>query len=199
MTPLEIGKAYDQIADRWDSDRFNRNNGIVQHERAIGFAEKRRTALDVGCGSSGRLIDLLIAHGFEVDGVDISKEMLARAERRHPGVKFYHEDICTWEIPRTYDFITAWDSIWHVPLALHEHVLKKLFASLNSGGVCIFSAGGLDSADEMTDSYMGPEIYYATLGVPRLLKVVSEVSCICRHLEYDQYPENHVYLIVQKT
>jgi hypothetical protein len=29
--------------------------------------------------------------------------------------------------------------------------------------------------------------------------VLSEAGCICRHLEYDQYPESHLYLIAQKA
>lgn len=198
MNPHATGRAYDRIADRWDSDAFDRLNGIAQHRRAIAFLDSRRTALDVGCGSSGRFIDLLTASGLKVEGIDISGQMLARARRRHPDIVFYHEDICAFAIPKTYDFITAWDSIWHVPLAQHEQVLKKLLTSLNSGGICIFTAGGLDSAEEKIDACMGPEIYYSALGVPRLLTVMTEAGCRCRHLEYDQHPEKHVYLIAQK-
>jgi len=36
------------------------------------------------------------------------------------------------------------------------------------------------------------------LGIPALLKIIDRCGCVCRHLEYDQYPENHLYLIVQK-
>jgi len=199
MKPEDLGRAYDLIADKWDSPEFNKKNGIDQHKRALAFLENRRSALDVGCGCSGRLIDRLINYRFEVEGVDISQEMLKRASKRHPAVDFHFEDICTWEIPGTYDFITAWDSIWHVPLAEHESVLSKLFLSLNTGGVCIFSEGGLDESDEMRDSYMGPEVYYSSLGIPRTLELISESGCICRHFEYDQYPELHVYYIVQKA
>ncbi len=77
--------------------------------------------------------------------------------------------------------------------------MLKLMTSLTTGGVFIFSAGGLDAAAEHRDSSMGPEVHYSTLGIPGILNVVMEAACVCRHLEFDQYPENHLYLIVQKV
>ena len=199
MTPHQIGKAYDEIADLWDREKFLNDNGIAQHKRAIAFTDKRGTTLDVGCGGNGRIIDLLLEEGFSPEGLDVSDEMIDRARKRHPHVTFYHYDICSWQPVRGYDFITAWDSIWHVPLENHESVLIKILSSLNQGGVCIFSAGGLDEASDHTDDYMGPEVYYSSLGIPKLLDVISNSGCVCRHLEYDQYPELHLYLIVQKA
>ena len=54
MNPTEIGASYDQIAERWDGDEFDRTNGISLHERALTFLEHGAMALDVGCGCSGR-------------------------------------------------------------------------------------------------------------------------------------------------
>ncbi len=185
MTPREIAKSYDQLAEQWNSDEFPRDNGIEQHKRAIAFLKERRHALDIGCGSSGRIIDLLINDGL--------------AKQRHPNVTFHHADICEWEFPRKYDFISAWDSIWHLPLAQQEPVLKKILHGLTSDGICIFTTGGLDAPSEKVDSAMGPQMYYSVLGIPNLLKLISESGGICRHLEYDQYPELHLYVIAQRT
>jgi len=198
MKPEEIGQAYNSITHLWQSDKFNRTNGIAQHQRAVAFTQQQRTALDVGCGCTGRIIDLLIAEGFTTEGIDISAEMIRLAQQRHPQIRFYHQDICEWELPQRYDFISAWDSIWHVPLTQQEALLTKLFNGLNSGGVCIFSCGGTDVADDHTDNTMGPEVYYSTLGIPGFLNLIAASDCICRHLEYDQYPELHSYFIVQK-
>ncbi|MDJ0919059.1 MAG: methyltransferase domain-containing protein [Woeseiaceae bacterium] len=197
MTPDEIATSYDQLADHWNSDDFPRSNGIEQHERAIAFVEQRGNAIDIGCGSSGRLIDLLIESGFSVEGLDISPRMLVLAKQRHPGVEFHLADIRNWSFSKKYDLISAWDSIWHLPMADQEPVLTKILQGLNRGGVCIFTTGGRDAAEEKTDSAMGPPMYYSVLGIPRTLQVISENQCVCRHLEYDQHPEQHVYIIVQ--
>lgn len=46
---------------------------------------------------------------------------------------------------------------------------------------------------------MGPLMYYSVLGISRTIQVFAEACCTCRRLEYDQHPENHVDIIVQKT
>lgn len=198
MKPEDIGKAYNQITHLWQRKDFNHDNGIAQHQRAIAFVRNKGAALDVGCGCTGRFIELLFEKGFDVEGLDISSEMLQLVKEKHPNVTFFLADICEWEPPKKYDFITAWDSIWHIPLSQQQAVLAKLLSSLNSGGVCIFSFGGLDEPNEHVNSAMGPEVYYSTLGVTGFLKVISQSGCVRRHLEYDQYPELHTYIIAQR-
>lgn len=198
MDPIDVGCSYDQIASHWDSDQFPRDNGIAQHERAIAFTDLRGPALDIGCGSSGRVIDLLLEHGFSPEGLDISGKMIYLAQRRHPELTFHHADICKWQLPYPYDFISAWDSIWHVPLQAQERVLLKILAGLSPGGVAVFTVGGTEGPSETTNSQMGPPMYHGTLGIPRTLELIAEAGSVCRHLEYDQYPELHVYIICQR-
>ena len=199
MQPVEVAESYDKIAQRWASEEFNRANGISQHKRALQFATRAGNALDVGCGSSGRFIDLLTAEGFEIEGLDLSTEMIRLARLRHPDVVFHHADICTWNPSRDYDFITAWDSIWHIPLDRQALVLKKICGALRAGGVFIWTTGGLDGPEEKRDSAMGPPMYYSVLGISETLRIISEAGCVCRHLEYDQFPEKHVFAIAHKV
>ena len=88
--------------------------------------------------------------------------------------------------------------MWHVPLSDQEPVLTKLLAGLTKGGVCVFTFGGLDEPGELVDSAMGPRMYYASLGIPRTLQVIADSQCVCRHLEYDQHPESHAFVIAQR-
>ncbi|WP_235270492.1 MULTISPECIES: hypothetical protein [Halomonadaceae] len=76
--------------------------------------------------------------------------------------------------------------------------MTKLIGSLNKGGVLIFSFGGTEEPSEHTDSFMGPEVYYSTLGTNGFVSLLMKLGAVCRHLEYDQHPELHTYLIVQK-
>ena len=149
--------------------------------------------------STGRIIDLLRGEGFSPEGVDVSEQMIRLAKKRHPDIALYHDDICEWTNKETYDLISAWDSIWHIPLDQQEAVLTKLVSWLNPTGVLIFSFGGADQSGDHIDDFMGPNLYYSTLGVDGFLNVFLRLGCICRHLEYDQYPELHAYLIVQKS
>lgn len=198
MQPAEIAVSYDAIAHRWLEPRLE-NDGVRQHERALKFCRKQGgLALDVGCGCSGRFARLLTSHGYEVEGLDVSARMIALAKQRNPAVTFHHADICEWLASRQYDFITAWDSVWHVPLARSESVLRKLCGALTADGILIWTTGGHAGPEEKWDSLMGPPVYYSVLGIPKTLQVISDAGCVCRHLEYDQLPEKHVFLIAQR-
>lgn len=193
--------AYDSLADRWRDDAFNQVNGVPQHERALAFLEPGPDgwALNVGCGASTRLNGLIRQRGLQLEGIDVSARMLALAREADPAVLLHQADIRSWKLPRSYRFISAWDSIWHVPLADQRPLMLKLMRALEPGGVLIFSAGGLDTPGEHVDATMGPALTYSTLGIPGLLAVVADAGCVCRHLEFDQYPEQHLYIAVQKS
>lgn len=198
MNPSQIAASYDHIAHLWSEPRLA-ENGLPQHRHALRFAAEAGSAIDVGCGASGRFTALLLDQGYEVTGVDVSVEMLRRARERHPQVTFQLADLVTWEPPVNQAFITAWDCLWHLPQAEQRAILLRLGSALASQGVLIFSAGGLDAPEEKTDSAMGVSMYYATLGVPGYLAVLTEAGLVCRHLEYDQLPEKHIYFIAQKS
>lgn len=201
METRQTAANYDKLAHHWaGADGPGKSkNGLEQHERAIRLSRGSGHAIDIGCGSSGRIIDLLLSRGFKVEGLDFSTEMLALAKKKHPQVLFHHADICAWEPPRKYEFISAWDSIWHVPLDLHAAVLGKLCATLTPGGILIFTSAAVDVPGTVTNPFLGLPLYHASLGVPELLSLIDKFGCVCRHLEQDQFPEKHLYIIVQKS
>ena len=124
--------------------------------------------------------------------------MIALARKRHPQVQFYEADVSKWHFPKKYDFISAWDSTWHLPLHLQEPVLQKICDILVNDGIFIFTTGGFDTPHERSDSFMGIEGWLSVLGIPKTLGLLDRFGCVCRHLEYDQYPERHLYIIAQK-
>ena len=197
MQPSQVAESYDRIAHQWLDGHLD-GNGIALHEHALKFRPSGGRAIDLGCGCSGRFLKLLAARGYEIEGLDASARMIALARERLPGVRFEHADLCTWRPSKSYDFITAWDSLWHVPLAEAENVLRKIGSALAPGGVFITTTGGLDAPEEKQDSAMGPPMYYSVPGIHRTLQVLAECGCGCRHLEYDQLPEKHLCLIFQK-
>lgn len=196
-----IASAYDLLAEQWLDERFSKTDGIRQHKHALRFLEAGASgwALNVGCGCNTRFNALLREHGLRIEGIDISERMVSLARAADPDVCLHHADVCAWQPHRTYRFITAWDSIWHVRLEQQRPLMLKLCRALEVGGVFLFSAGGLDTPSEHTDSTMGPEVYYSTLGIPTLLDTINDANCVCRRLEFDQHPENHLCVVVQRT
>ena len=198
MTPKQIGQAYDQITHLWESDEFDWSNGIAQHQHALSFVISNHRALDIGCGCTNRIINLL-SHQFEhVEGIDISNQMLSIARAKRPDITFHHVDFVQWQSPHHYDFISCWDAFWHIPLADQPEALTKMLDLLAPGGVCIFSFGGLEEPDSHSNNYMGVTMAYATLGIKGYRRIISECRCIEQTLEFDQNGEKHCFMVIQK-
>ena len=219
MTPEETGKAYDTITHLWALPQFNQKNGITAYQKALSFLpqapqtaqdrvhsrapnegepQDRGYALDIGCGCTNRFVPIIESYGLTYEGIDVSNDMLAIAKSQLPAHTFHCADVCTFTLTKHYSFISAWDSFWHIPLTQQEPLLKKLMNHLNDEGVLLFSCGGTGESGEHTNKVMGPEVYYASLGLHRYLEILMKAGGFIRHVEFDQHPELHTIIIVQK-
>lgn len=198
MHPEDTADRYDRIAQWWQTQHQDSLYGVAQLEQAIKFTPKKHLAIDIGCGSSGRFLKVLGEHGFQAEGLDISVEMIDLAKALHPNNTFYREDISCWSPTKSYSLVVAWDSTFHLPLDMQEQVVKKLCDALEGYGVLMFTCGGGYRHSQVSGTFQGQNFEYSTLGVNDFLKILNEQNCTCLHLEYDQYPENHVYIIAQK-
>ena len=196
MTPAKIAANYDAIAHLWQRDTPE-SYGVAQLERAIRFCTNLEAALDVGCGSHGRFLTILQKHGFKTDGLDISPKMIALAKERSPDTVFHTADICEWEPLTKYDFVSAWDSTFHLPLESQAPVLTKLSRALRSKGVLLFTCGG-GPPSEIVGTFHNLEFGYSSLGINEFVRLLDTEGLSCVHVEYDQYPENHVFIIAVK-
>lgn len=196
MNPSLIGEKYDKIAAWWHERHENSDYGVGQIERAVSFRSEFGKALDVGCGSGGRIVRVLKKYGYEVTGLDVSVEMVRLASANHPQESFIHQDVCTWESTDRFDFIVAWDSIFHLPLANQRGVVKKLCRLLAEDGVLIYTFG--NASGEHTDKWQGDTFYYSSIGIDENVRVLMENGLTVLHLELDQYPEKHVCVICKK-
>ena len=196
IQPPDIGQQYDAIAEWWQDYHQDSDYGVAALERALGFAAKGRRALDVGCGAGGRLIRRLEARDFDVTGVDASAKMIELARRNHPNGRFVQADISDWESRETFDFILAWDSLFHLPLNQQAPVLTKLCTMLADRGILLYSFG--DDTGTHRDRWRGQEFHYSSIGVPKNLEILRANGMRLLHLERDQFPEAHVVAIAQK-
>ena len=198
MDSISIGEKYDKIASWWNEHHLDSDYGVAQVEKALAFTTHTETALDVGCGSGGRFIRRLESRGFKVTGVDASQEMIRLAKTNHPNSNFIQTDIQLWETDETFDFILAWDCLFHLPLRAQKPVLSKLCRRLKDGGVLIHSFGDA-TGDEHVDQWRGQEFQYSSIGISQNIQVMKDNGLSLLHLELDQFPESHVYSIAIKA
>lgn len=196
---MELGIKYDRIASWWNKEHYESDYGVAQLDKALAMLEFDRTGsncLDVGCGAGGRLLRRIVQSRLTVTGIDLSGQMIKIASANHPESAFIQGDICTWEPTESFDLILAWDSIFHLPLNMHEPVIRKLCGALNPGGLILYTFG--NAIGEHTDTWHGDQFYYSSLGIDRNISLLMESGLTIMRLDLDQYPQKHVCVIAQK-
>lgn len=197
MHPLETGKKYDKIATWWQQHHLQSNYGVEQLKKALQFIQTGGHALDVGCGAGGRMVRLLDEHGFSVTGIDVSEEMIRLAKSSHIDHIFLQADICEFEASHSFDFILAWDSIFHLPIEQHKPVLNKLCKLLSPYGILIYTFGNAIGSSESI--WREDTFAYSSIGINENLNTLIHNQVTPMHLELDQYPESHVLVIGKKN
>jgi len=130
--------AYRQAA-RWYDTIYGFKDYAAEAEslRAL-VAEARpgaRRLLDVACGTGEHLRHL--QESFEVEGIDISPEMLAVAREKLPGVPLHQADMCSFDLGRTFDAaICMFSAVGHLAdeAALNE-AIRRIARHMEPGGV----------------------------------------------------------------
>src|SRR5688500_9448170 len=102
MTPYtKSALVYDALFRRKDYRRASRSLAKTVKQ----FAPAAGSLLDVGCGT-GRHLEIL-RHRFRVEGLDLSREMLAVARRRCPGIRLHQGTFVHFELRRQFDVVTC--------------------------------------------------------------------------------------------
>jgi SAM-dependent methyltransferase len=109
-------------------------------------------ALDLGCGTGRHGTSYLLEKGLDVTGIDISPRSVAAAAESLPAGRFLVGDMATVELPAaSFDLVTAFYSIIHLPREEHAAVFARVAKWLRPGGYLICSLGGGERAGSGID------------------------------------------------
>ncbi|MFC1533172.1 class I SAM-dependent methyltransferase [Thermodesulfobacteriota bacterium] len=198
MNSNDLGENYNKIAEWWTNTQMQKPEyGMEYIRKAIRYAKNKSEVLDIGCGGTGRVIDELLKHDFEITGIDVSSEMIRLVQAKYPDISFLNEDFIEWDTKEHFDLIIAWDSIFHAPISLQKKVTIKMCDLLNPGGVLLFTGGSYSG--EASGKMEGVLLEYGTIGYRRYLDIVEEMKCKIILMEEDQYPAGHMVFIRQKN
>jgi SAM-dependent methyltransferase len=203
-----LGGKYDAVSEWWHRHHLHSTYGVPALEKALQFVQHPQYALDIGCGSGGRLLGRLEAKGCAVTGVDLSGEMLNIARSNHPGAVFHQLDFMDFTSDKLFDVILAWDSLFHLASAKQEAAVLKMCALLKEGGILLYTFGDAVGDHEslsfvMEDGTQAGRLDndlfpYGSIGIGGNLQALLKGGCTPVHLELDQFPFNHVYVIARK-
>ena len=117
--------------------------------------------LDLGCGP-GLPATRLLADRFEVTGVDISEAQLDAARRNVPDALFVRDDIVRIDFsPGSFDGVTAFYSIIHVPRDEHPHLFERVSRWLVPGGLFLATLGAGDDPDWFGE-WLGQPMFFSS-------------------------------------
>ena len=96
-----------------------------------------RTLLDVACGT-GKHIESL-RENFEVQGLDLNRELLEIGRKRCPDVSFHEADMTTFSLPDRFDVVGCFfSSIAYVQTVENlKKAVQRMAAHLNPGGLLL--------------------------------------------------------------
>jgi SAM-dependent methyltransferase len=77
----EFGQVFDDVAEAYDEVRPGYPDELVELAMERGGLEPGSRVLEIGCGT-GKLTELLAAHGLDVDAVEPGQNMVEAARRR---------------------------------------------------------------------------------------------------------------------
>ena len=176
MSARIVEAGYDSLAPR-----FGKWAARVEGdpwERFVDELEERlpqgASVLDLGCGGGRKTRRL--AERFEVTGVDISEEQLRLARAEVPGATFVHADFAELDFPPgSFDAVTAFYSIVHVPREQHRALFGRILRWLRPGGLFLVSLSHVGGPDHV-EEWLGVEMFFSGFDADTNRRLVREAG-----------------------
>jgi len=149
---------------------------LPELERFINLIKDKGNILDLGCGP-GHHSRVFVENGFNVEGVDLSTEMIAIAKKEVIGANFQVMDIIDLNFEReSFDGIWASASLLHIPKKNIKYVLKKLKGLLVKNGILYVSLKKGKGSEVLKDERFGGVdkfyVYYQSEDIEEILNNV---------------------------
>lgn len=164
----KISNAYDKMANVY----FEKYPIFdPQHKKLLDFVIPKlgTTAkiLDLGCGP-GIPYTKHLSERFDTTAVDFSESQINLAKKNAPNAKYILSDISNLKLKKeSFDLITAFYSLIHIPIKEQPKILKEVFGFLKRGGYFLSTVGytkwvgkeenWLNSGETMYWSHLGKE------------------------------------------
>lgn len=185
-----VSDGYDRIAERyldWSAGSPLRLRKIAELGAALAPASR---VLDLGCGAGAPLAPYLVERGHILKGIDGSRRQIELARRNEPRAVFSLADMTTVDYAaNSYDAVTAFYSITHVPRALHLPLLTRIHDWLVPGGL-LFASMGYDDVPSWTGDWLGSTMHFSHFDAATNLDLVEKAGFAIEHQEIAGEDEN---------
>jgi len=134
---------YDEIYASMDKDyaaEASKTHQLIQkyqHSRLMDKRSPGKSLLDVACGT-GLHADHLSKY-YQVEGLDLDRQMLSVAKKKHPNIRFQQGDMTDFDLGRQFDAIVClFSSIGYVKTKSRlQKAMRAMSRHLLPGGVLL--------------------------------------------------------------
>jgi SAM-dependent methyltransferase len=193
-----IGKRYDEWSGAGGKGERDRHLSILIEKLPSGAK-----VIDLGCGT-GELATKRLAHKFDVTGVDISQKLIELARQNIPNAVFIHADIAALDFPEnSFDAVTAFHSIIHMPRDEHAGLFKSIRGWLKPGGLFIASLSASGGEHGYEDNWLGAPMYWSGFDADTNKRLIEDAgmtiisATIQSDIEFDE-PVSFLWIMAQK-
>jgi SAM-dependent methyltransferase len=171
-----VQAAYDKLGPRFGEwgDEIEGDHWERFLDELVARLPPDARVLDLGCGDGSKFAHL--ARGFELVAVDLSKEQLRLARANVAWATLVHADFSELDFaPGTFDAVTAFYSVMHVPRDEHRALFGRIVGWLRPGGLFLASlshVGGPDRAYE----WLGVEMFFSAFDAETNRRLVREAG-----------------------
>lgn len=205
MTP--VFDSYAQYYDLLYQDKDYAGESEYISDQIRNRSAQAESILELGCGT-GAHAEHLARKGYSIHGVDMSMEMLDRAQSRKASLaedlaarlSFSHGDVREVRTGRTYDVVI---SLFHVISYQPENVdLEKVFATaashLNSGGIFLFDFWYGPAVLAQQPEVRVKRLENDIIGVTRIAEPVMHVNKNLVDVNYDIFVEDKMTAVISR-
>ena len=169
-----VEAGYDRIGDAYTKERGGFDN-LLEMEAFTSALPEKAKVLDAGSGTGIPVARHLVASGFEVVGIDLSKTMLSVAQKNVPGATFRRMNMVDIDFPpESFDGVISTYAIIHVPREEHAGIFRSFHTILKPGGVMLVSVAAW-AWEEIAD-YMGVEMFWSHYGPAETESLITEAG-----------------------
>ncbi len=196
-----VEEGYDRIGQRYADDSGSGQQDL--RSRHISYLEnalpRGSALLDLGCGA-GTPTTKRLAEYFTVTGVDISQRQIERARRDVPNATFIRSDITSLHLPpSSFDAVTAFFSIIHVPREEQSDLLRSIAAWLRPNGQFVATMATTGKEADFDKCWLGAPMFWSGFDSDTNKKMVQMAGLEIVSAEETRDSDGHfLWLIARK-
>lgn len=123
------------------------------------------SVLELGCGPGVPILSMLVDHGAEVTGNDISAQQLQLAKKQCPGANLVAGDMSLLSFnPNTFNGVVCFYTLFHLPRAEQKGMLERVHDWLKPGGMFVCNFAAVDE-EAIHGEFLGHGMFWSSFGV----------------------------------